>query len=688
MAAVAPSAEPAEYLQPKLSLDSQPKAQDAVEATKKPTAVQGKSANGEAPTVQIPSDRSLTPGLSDFMDAGMCYMPNSYASHGFYYGSYDGTSNDWNHGYVNHDGVEMPPGVYGDMYHGYGYAPYSPYPSAGSPVPTIDGQLYGPQHYQYPPIFQPQTPTTASHVPSQTTTTQNEVSTSVAVDQPAVPVNTTKANSNGIPSGNVNGNCKGSHQNPSLTHGGRGVLPGGLPSAGYQDSRFGFDAMRAALPYYDGPVYSTGQHRPNTANSVPSAVSHNANTRNHNQRPVPHLMGMHTPRLTNGMGPAAPPYINRIYPANRPYNQYGNALKNSLGFGSSGYDSRTNLRSWGMTGDNKYKPRGRGNGFCRFGYDNQDGVGELNRGPRGDRTKFHQKTLGPNVTIAVKGQTLPTIGKEDTSVVPDKEQYNRADFPEKYINAKFFVIKSYSEDDVHKSIKYNVWASTPNGNKKLDAGYQEAQEKAGGCPVFLFFSVNTSGQFVGVAEMVGPVDFNKTVEYWQQDKWNGCFPVKWHIVKDVPNSILKHITLENNDNKPVTNSRDTQEVKLEQGLEMLKIFMDHVSKTSILDDFVFYEDREKVMQEKRVKQQQPQRQIWDGRTPDNAAGEREKDGVYGKPKLQKPLESVSILSKEAPHGGLAERKPSEENSMGLVAGDSLKVAKSSSEKIANGVANS
>ena len=61
--------------------------------------------------------------------------------------------------------------------------------------------------------------------------------------------------------------------------------------------------------------------------------------------------------------------------------------------------------------------------------------------------------------------------------------------------------------------------------------------------------------------MVGPVDFNKTLDYWQQDKWVGYFPVKWHIVKDVPNNILKHITLENNDNKPVTNSRDTQEVR-------------------------------------------------------------------------------------------------------------------------------
>lgn len=223
----------------------------------------------------------------------------------------------------------------------------------------------------------------------------------------------------------------------------------------------------------------------------------------------------------------------------------------------------------------------------------------------------------------------------------------------KYTDAKFFIIKSYSEDDVHKSIKYSVWASTPNGNKKLAAGYQEAQEKSGGCPVFLLFSVNTSGQFVGLAEMVGPVDFDKTVEYWQQDKWTGCFSVKWHIVKDVPNSLLKHIILENNENKPVTNSRDTQEVKLEQGLQVLKIFKDHSCKTSILDDFEFYEGREKTVQEKKAKQQQ-MKQVWEGKPTDvPVPDEKEKGGSNGQVKLQNsvengfgaPVEKITILKK-------------------------------------------
>ncbi|RWW44055.1 hypothetical protein BHE74_00050226, partial [Ensete ventricosum] len=72
--------------------------------------------------------------------------------------------------------------------------------------------------------------------------------------------------------------------------------------------------------------------------------------------------------------------------------------------------------------------------------------------------------------------------------------------------------------------------------------------------------VNASAHFCGVAEMIGPVDFERSVDYWQQDKWSGQFPLKWHMVKDVPNNLFRHIILENNENKPVTNSRDTQEV--------------------------------------------------------------------------------------------------------------------------------
>ncbi|XP_050220750.1 YTH domain-containing protein ECT4-like [Mercurialis annua] len=632
MATVAPSAEKAADLLQNLSLDSQAKPLEIPEPTKKTSVYQygavesGVSANGQIPQ----ADRSLTPFLPDLMDPTMCYVPNGYHSPAAYYC----VGSDWEDfsRYGNTEGVEMASGVYGDngsvMYHsGYGYSPYGPYSPATSPVPTMgnDGQLYGPQHYQYPPYFQPLNPTSGPFTPNQAAATSQPETTSVAPDQKALPVDTAKGNSTGIVnSGGAKGNTgstpyKPFYQNSSLNGYGRGVLPGGINGSGYQDPRLG----------YDGQYRSTG--------ITPFAKGNNApSTKNNNYRQPSNYIGLQQSGPISSMG-SAHGFMNRMYP-NKFYGQYGNTYRSGMGFGPGGYDSRMNAHGW-LAVDGKYKPRGRGNNYFGYRTENIDGLNELNRGPRAKGFK-NQKVLTP-VTIAVKGQNIPTIEnitEDKDEAVPERENYNKADFQESYADAKLFIIKSYSEDDVHKSIKYNVWASTPNGNKKLDAAYQEAQQKSGGCPVFLFFSVNTSGQFVGLAEMVGSVDFHKNVEYWQQDKWTGCFPVKWHIVKDIPNSLLKHITLENNENKPVTNSRDTQEVKLEQGLKMINIFKEHTSKTCILDDFGFYEKRQKIIQEKKAKQQQFQKPVVEVRPNDE-----KKELVNGS---HESVESPSEAAKE------------------------------------------
>ncbi|KAL2457401.1 evolutionarily conserved C-terminal region 2 [Abeliophyllum distichum] len=638
MAAVAPPDQAAEFLQ-KLSLEPQAKTLEIPEPTKKQSVDSGNVTDGQLQS----RDGSLTPMLSDIIDPSMCYLPSGYPS-AYYYGSYDGTGSEWKDytPYVNSDGVEMTPGVYGDngslvYHHGYGYAPYGPYSPAATPVPTVghDGQIYGAQHYQYPsPYFQSLTATSGPY-PTPASSAKDDISASAASDQAPLSVASADAKSNGIAnSGSIKKNnglnaAKPTYPNSSYSFNGtygRGGLPGGIPAAGYQDPRFLFDGSRSPIPWLDGSFMSDGQPRPVTSSSMtPSIPNGNGVPSSRNQNFRPHLMGLHHPRPVSGMN-TANGYINRIYP-NKLYGQYGNTYRSGLGYGSNGYDSRTNGRGY-IAVDSKYRPRGRGNGFYGYGNESMDGLNELNRGPRAKSSK-NQKSVTP-VAPAVKVQNILLTGtadsEEKSSTTPDREQYNRPDFPETYAEAKFFVIKSYSEDDVHKSIKYNVWASTPNGNKKLDAAYQDAQ-KSGGCPVFLFFSVNTSGQFVGLAEMVGHVDFKKNVEYWQQDKWIGCFPVKWHIVKDVPNSLLKHIILENNENKPVTNSRDTQEVKLEQGLQILKIFKDHSSKQCVLDDFEFYEDRQKRIQEKKAKQQefQKQTQVWEGKPTE----EKIKENING-----------------------------------------------------------
>lgn len=98
------------------------------------------------------------------------------------------------------------------------------------------------------------------------------------------------------------------------------------------------------------------------------------------------------------------------------------------------------------------------------------------------------------------------------------------------------------------------------------------------------------------------------------------------------------------------------QVKLEQGLEMLKIFKEHVTKTSILDDFGFYENRQKLMQEKRAKQQLLQGQGGD------VSQEKDKDATNGKPgatqkqalsKEGTPAEAEANASKPVAESGIS-----------------------------------
>jgi len=163
--------------------------------------------------------------------------------------------------------------------------------------------------------------------------------------------------------------------------------------------------------------------------------------------------------------------------------------------------------------------------------------------------------------------------------------------PHNIEKAKFFVIKSYSEEDVHKAIKHNVWCSTKEGNVKLHDIYVAADNEY---PIFLLFSVNSSGHFVGVAQMKSHVDFEKNFEGWNQShKWKGCFKISWVYIKDIPNKELRHLKNEYNEGKPVPNSRDCQEIPFEVGVQVLELFEKFKNQTSILDDFEYYEMQER-----------------------------------------------------------------------------------------------
>ncbi|KAF8965279.1 YT521-B-like domain-containing protein [Flammula alnicola] len=225
-------------------------------------------------------------------------------------------------------------------------------------------------------------------------------------------------------------------------------------------------------------------------------------------------------------------------------------------------------------------------------YLQQQSQGQGNQGGRpglGVATTFTNTANAPAVP---SGQT-PVQPFANTPIdVPSliaTKGYNPATFDTRPQFARFFVIKSYTEDDVHKSLKYEIWSSTDPGNKRLDKAFKDT---AGRGPIYLFFSVNASGHFCGMAEMLTPVDYTRSSTVWASDKWKGVFKVRWIFVRDIPNLNLRHIKLNNTqERKPVTNSRDTQELLPDAGQEMLRIFHTHPARTSLLQDFAFYEVR-------------------------------------------------------------------------------------------------
>ncbi|XP_042505934.1 YTH domain-containing protein ECT2-like isoform X2 [Macadamia integrifolia] len=541
-----------------LKVDPSPKLSDSY-------LIRGKDRNpSDAMSCVSSGDAPCTVKDTDVDHESVTAEPGMYSSsyYGYYNPGCDVSLGEWDDQgcFIGSDGLEIQyPAIQADngslVYYmpGFqpGYIPYNPY----FPGATIgmEGQYFGQQPYFPSPVF-PQPVTAPGYFPTPLSY-GSEVVPSYLWD-PSVVVE------------------DGAHGNGC----------GGVPPI--HESKRNFSAQRHNI----APSLKalTASNPSNPSGGKGSSLSPNVSS---------------GPCMLNQLKPAnkgSPVLAKGYFPITKfPCSNQG---KGGLLYPNSPVNLKVNGRGWG--GSEKLKGRGKINGVSDF-----DLLNEQNCGPRTTNTK------GALMSETDLGVSIVADGVNDSNCTLDvvrREQYNLPDFSTKYDHALFFVIKSYSEDDIHKSIKYNVWASTPNGNKRLDSAYQDAQarmtEKGSKCPVFLFFSVNASGLFCGVAEMIGRVDFNKNMDFWQQDKWNGFFPVKWHIIKDVSNAQFRHIILENNDNKPVTNSRDTQEVKSPQGIEMLNIFKNHSSKTSILDDFGFYEGRQKAMQEKRARPPTPR---WD-----------------------------------------------------------------------------
>ena len=147
--------------------------------------------------------------------------------------------------------------------------------------------------------------------------------------------------------------------------------------------------------------------------------------------------------------------------------------------------------------------------------DNQTKTSESNIKPKlSQNSKSYARNRNNNNNTASFYQARSENKNRKPTKIIDYSGINAENFDlEKKLsieNDKFFVIKSFSAQDVYNSISYKIWCSTENGNQKLNNAFKETKVANGS--VYLFFSVNGSGYFCGVAKMISEVDFS-----WQPD---------------------------------------------------------------------------------------------------------------------------------------------------------------------------
>lgn len=179
---------------------------------------------------------------------------------------------------------------------------------------------------------------------------------------------------------------------------------------------------------------------------------------------------------------------------------------------------------------------------------------------------YYKESPERNERQFVGASEMPLKQKISSAIVP-----TFIDVPEE---SRFFVIKSFSLEHVKKSYLHGIWSSTYFGNKRLSEAYKKKNQKA---KIYLLFSVNGSGKFCGVAEMRSDLQDNLDTSIWtdQNSKYGKAFKVSWIIVRDVHNRLLRQHLIPSNDMKPVTHSRDTQEIPIVMSVSILRTFMYH-----------------------------------------------------------------------------------------------------------------
>ncbi|KAK3692303.1 YT521-B-like domain-containing protein [Podospora appendiculata] len=133
-------------------------------------------------------------------------------------------------------------------------------------------------------------------------------------------------------------------------------------------------------------------------------------------------------------------------------------------------------------------------------------------------------------------------------------------------DTRFFIVKSFNEDNVLKCMEDGVWATQTKNGQLLTTAFANCQN------VILFFSINKSRAFQGFARMATTPSPDTPRPKWMNGiHWDTSPPFRVEWLSKVPVEFFRigHLKNSYNENMPVLVGKDGQEIEEKCGRELL-----------------------------------------------------------------------------------------------------------------------
>ncbi|KAI8994278.1 YT521-B-like domain-containing protein, partial [Gaertneriomyces semiglobifer] len=147
--------------------------------------------------------------------------------------------------------------------------------------------------------------------------------------------------------------------------------------------------------------------------------------------------------------------------------------------------------------------------------------------------------------------------------IQDKPNWTPTSAPKFQFEARYFILKSLTRDDLEIATARGWWATQAKNEAILDKAFKSTRD------VYLIFSANKSGEFYGYARCVSSPLCSLFDKY---ATLGTPFKIKWITIQPLPFSRVKYLRNAWNANKPIKVSRDGIEVETSIGKRLLQEF--------------------------------------------------------------------------------------------------------------------